>query len=223
MRRVLRCVGLALALALLPAAVAQDKKAAEDKNPPKDKKEAVDKLVVGGEISGKLIHWEGAGKYFTVQVQLVYYVPNAGQVKRIADNQAAMARATKPQDVLYYRNQIADAQMKLYDKKEEHHSIEFQAGSEMKYRILNPVVYDEKGKPKKLTKKELDELKGPDKKLPGYNGEASDVHQDSIVTVYLPKKKATKPAAGKDDKGLADAARPEAVMLLVVADAPPPK
>lgn len=236
MRRVLWCVGLALALVLLPAAVAddkdkkaepdkkgeadKDKKADADKNLPKDKKEAAEKLAVGGKISGKLIHWEGAQKYFTVQVPITYAVPDANAIKHLADLQVQLARATKPQDVINIRNQMA--QVKTYQVKKEDHNYEFQAGPDMKVRVEVPLVYDDKGKPKKLTKKELDELKGPDKKLPGYTAEMSDIRQDGIVTVFVAKTKPTKPAAGKDDKGLTDT-KLEAVMILIHPDATPPK
>jgi hypothetical protein len=104
---------------------------------------------------------------------------------------------------------------------------DFQASADFKIRVANPVVFDDKGKPKKLsqlTKKEKDELKGPDKHLPGYTGEANDVHTDSsIVTVYAAKAtKPAKPAGGKDDKGLTDT-KIEAVMILIQGDATPPK
>jgi hypothetical protein len=267
MRKVLGCVGLALALALLPAVLADDKKA-DDKTPPaqkkaddkgaapdkkaddktpakksddmpapksktpdknvaKDKKEAVEKLVVGGEIEGKLIHWEGTQKYFTVRATFQVIDPNG--VKRLADLQLQYQRQAVGRDTWGMRNTAIEI-AKTNTYKNEDHDFEFVAATDMKVRTLNPMVYDDKGKPRKLTAKEKVELKGPDKRLPGYTAEIADIRQDSYVKVYLPKHKAGKTSsatasASKDDKDKAAATenKPEAIMLLILGDAPPPK
>jgi hypothetical protein len=52
-----------------------------------------------------------------------------------------------------------------------------------------PEQFDDKGKVKRYTAKELKELKGPDPKLPGYQATFSDVREGQIVTVNLVKKK----------------------------------
>src|SRR5262249_6906256 len=147
MRRVLGCAALALTLAVLPVASAQDKKADADKSAPKDAKEAVHKLVVGGEITGKLIRWEGPDKYFTVKVELTYYVPDPGGIQRLADLQVKLARERNPVTALNLQQQIATT--KTVQTKKESQDIEFQASPDLKARVLNPVVFDDKGKPKK--------------------------------------------------------------------------
>src|SRR4051794_7860919 len=88
MGRILRCVGLALALVFVPAALAQEKKPdpdkampKDDKAKPKDKKEAVEKMHISGEVTGKLITWGASDKGFTVQVPVVYYVINEGEAR----------------------------------------------------------------------------------------------------------------------------------------------
>jgi hypothetical protein len=91
-------------------------------------------------------------------------------------------------------------------------------GADMKVRTLKPMVFDDKGAPKKLSKKELDELKGPDKSLPGYTADISDVRQDSTVTVYIAKKKPAKGGTAKDKDDLAEN-KPEAIMLVIVGEA----
>jgi hypothetical protein len=221
MRRVLRCLGLALALALLPAVIADDKekKADDDKAAHKDKKEASEKFVAGP--TGKLVHWEGPQKHFTVQIDVT--VPDPNGVKRMAELQLQLARAKNAQEILNARNAMAGVKTVMVKQEK----VEFQPAADFKIRVANPIVFDDKGKPKKLsqlTRKERDELKGPDKHLPGYGGTEGDVHQDSsIVTVYVLKAtKPAKPAGGKDDKGLTDT-RPEAVLILVQGEAPPPK
>jgi hypothetical protein len=223
MARILRCVGLVLALAFLPAALAQDKKPdpdkpmpKDDKDKPKDKKEAVEKMHVAGEVTGKLTAWGSSEKGFTVQVPLVYYVVNEGEARALAQAQVNLAKARSAQDVVNARNDMMNHQARLYTEKKENVNVDFTPAAEMKVRVLHPMVYDDKGKPKKLTRKELDELKGPDKKLPGYTADAADVKQDMIVTVYIEKKKPTK-TKSKDDKDLTDT-KPEALMLLIVAD-----
>ncbi len=216
MRAILGGVGLALALVLSTAAQAQDKKADADKDKPKDKKEAVEKMHVAGEVTGKLTQWGSSDKGFTVQVEVVYYAFNEGEYRYLVQDQARLA-TMNPRDVagrLNTMDSIAKHQARLYTEKKEKVNIDFTPSADMKVRILHPVVYDDKGKPKKLSAKELAEMKGPDKKLPGYNAEASDVKQEMMVTVYIEKKKKTKT---KDEKDLTNT-KPEALMLLIVAD-----
>ena len=227
MRRILPCVGLALTLAFVPAALAQDKKPdadkampKDDKNLPKDKKDAVEKMHVGGQIAGKLIQWGSSDKGFTVQVPVTYYVLDEGQYKALVQSQLDLVKSKNPQEAFNARKAILEHQAKLYAAKTENVNVEFTPAAEMKVRTLHPMVYDDKGKPKKLTKKELDELKGPDKKLPGYTADVADVKQDMIVTVYIEKKKPAK-ANPKDEKVLLE--KPEALMLVIVADTAAPK
>ena len=218
MRCILGCFGLAAALLLVPAARAQDKKPPKDA--PKTEKEALDKLHVGGEITGKLTQWGAASdKTFTVKVTLSYYEVNNGEYQAMVQEEVNAARATSLQDRANHLRSALEHKAKLYAVKNKDLDFQFVAGAEMKVRTANPLVFDDKGKPKKLssmTKKEKDELKGPDKSLPGYTAEMTDVHQDQYVTVYVPKKKKGTPA--KDDK-LADT-KPEAIMLVIVGEAP---
>jgi hypothetical protein len=222
MRRILPCVGLALALAFVPVTLAQEKKPDPDKampkdekNLPKDKTAAVEKMHVGGQISGKLIQWGSSDKGFTVQVPVTYYVLDKAQYDAMLQEEINLARAKNPTEAFNARKAILEHRAKLYSPKTENINIDFAPAAEMKVRTLQPMAYDDKGKPKKLTKKELDELKGPDKKLPGYTADASDVKQDMIVTVYIEKKKPAK-TNPKDEKGVLE--KPEALMLVIVTD-----
>jgi hypothetical protein len=223
MRRVLRCVGLALVLAVLPVAFAQDKKPDDkampaDKNAPKTEKEALNKMHVGGEITGKLIQWGNSEKGFTVQVPITYYTLNEGEARAAAQAQINLAKAKTVQDAINAKNDMLYHQARIYSPQKKDVNIDFTPAAEMKVRTLHPMVYDDKGKPKKLSRKELDELKGPDKKLPGYTADIGDVKQEMVVTVYIEKKKATK-AKDKDEKALTDL-KPEALMVVIVADVP---
>ena len=52
--------------------------------------------------------------------------------------------------------------------------------------MLNPPeAFDDKGRAKKYTPKELKELKGDDLKTPGYPGDFSDLVNDLIVNVTV--------------------------------------
>jgi hypothetical protein len=229
MRQILGCFGLALTLVLAPVALAQDKKAdpdkpapKPDKNAPKTEKEAVDKLHVGGEISGKLISWGAASdKSFSVRVTLAYYEFNKGEYDAMIQEQVYASQLNRSaQDRLNHAQSALQHQAKLYTSKSKDVDVNFVAAADMKVRTRNPLVFDDKGKPKKLsqmTKKEKDELKGPDKSLPGYTADMADVHADQYVTVYIPKKKPGKP--NKDEKGLLDN-KPEAIMLVILGEAP---
>src|SRR4051794_16150552 len=67
-----------------------------------------------------------------------------------------------------------------------HQDIDMQASDHVTVRLQNPPVdYDDKGNPKKYTKEELKELKGPDPKLPGYTGDYSYLKKGQVITVYL--------------------------------------
>jgi hypothetical protein len=227
MRRILGCAALAVALLLAPAVLAQDKKPDPDKPPakdaPKTQKEAIEKMHVGGEISGKLTSWGAASdKSFTVKVTVSYYELNDGEYKAMIQEQAY---ASDPRRSLQDRqNHAVEAlkhQARLYTLKNNDVDVHFVAAADMKVRTKNPLVFDDKGNPKKLTAKEKAELKGPDKSLPGYTAEMTDIHQDQYVTVFVPKKKG-KTTGPKDDKGLADN-KPEAIMLLILGESAPPK
>ncbi len=226
MRAILCGVGLGLVLTFVPAALAQNKKAdpdkamPADKNAPKTQKEALDKMHVGGAITGKLTQWGASDKSFTVHVTLSHSEINPSEYKAMLDEQAyASDPRRSAQDRLQHLRNAADHQTKLYSAKKTEVDLHFMPAADMKVRTATPLVFDDKGKPKKLTAKEKAELKGPDKTLPGYTADMTDIHQDSYVTVYIPKKKPSKTPAPKDDNSLADTT-PEAIMILIVGEMP---
>ena len=102
-----------------------------------------------------------------------------------------------------------------------------------KYRSISPPVeFDEKGKQKVYTQKELTALKGTSK-LRGYPAEFDRLAVGQVVTVYLAKTKATAKsdktdngAAKKknpDDDDATPAPKAEAVMIVIEQEAPPRK
>src|SRR5439155_20913538 len=108
--------------------------------------------------------------------------------------------------------------------------IELQATDDMKVRTLQlPLDFDEKGRPKKYTNKEIQELRGPDQRLPGYTADFDSLKPEQTVKVYLAKKKAVAapapaaPPKGKDkDKDKDDdkpgAERPEIAMVVILTE-----
>ncbi len=99
--------------------------------------------------------------------------------------------------------------------------IEVQATDDVKVRLLTPPVeFDDKGRPKKYTSKELAKLRGPDHSLPGYTAEFDNLKPGQVVKVYLAKKKEAPKASGKkakDDDEVSDK-RLQARMVVVVAE-----
>lgn len=66
---------------------------------------------------------------------------------------------------------------------------EVPVGDDVIVRLAQPpAATDEKGRFKRYTKKELDELRGPDKKLPGYTGTLDDLKEGAYVAVYLSRR-----------------------------------
>ncbi|MCS6851120.1 MAG: hypothetical protein NZ700_08140 [Gemmataceae bacterium] len=86
-------------------------------------------------------------------------------------------------------------------------SVELQATDDAKIRLATPPpAFDDKGNIKVYTKAELDKLKGPDKRLPGYPGDFDNVRPGAVVSVYVyrrPGGTAIKPPAGGDKNALA--------------------
>jgi hypothetical protein len=109
--------------------------------------------------------------------------------------------------------------------------IELQPTDDMKVRTLQlPLDFDEKGRPKKYSARELKDLKGSDPKLPGYTADFDSLKPEQIVKVFLARKKAAKappPPQAPRKKGKVDNAdaadskvdnRPEVTMVLILAE-----
>jgi hypothetical protein len=99
-------------------------------------------------------------------------------------------------------------------------NVEMPLVDDVKVRLRNPPAnFDDKGKPKKYTQKELAELKGPDKKLPGYTGALEDLKSGQIVTVYLVKKAGPLPK-GVTAKEIPPEYKPQVSMIVIEREAP---
>jgi hypothetical protein len=232
-----------LAVVALPLVGADDKKAddkkADDKKAAPDKKADVkkeldknvntEKSIRAGQLTGKVLAIVESKK--SLRLQLTLQVPqiNQGELQAAADDsvryqQALLRRdANAAANALYWmqRHQANSVTLQNVNK-----DVELQTTDDVKVRLNNPPPkYDDKGKIVRYSAKELKELKGTDPKLPGYNGEFSDLAQDQIVTVHLVKRKGDGPrlpppkVKGKDaDPSALLDNLPQVSMIVVVID-----
>jgi hypothetical protein len=109
---------------------------------------------------------------------------------------------------------------------EQRHTL--QAADDVKVRLSYPPVgVDEKGRPKRYSQKELQALRGPDKKLPGYESDFDNLRAGQIVRVTLVQKKEaparrTYGKKKKDEDELPSDNKPQVSLVLIVVDVPPP-
>ncbi|MBY0232052.1 MAG: hypothetical protein K2W96_22440, partial [Gemmataceae bacterium] len=87
-----------------------------------------------------------------------------------------------------------------YDYKTATTKVEFQASEKVKVRsLVLPETYDEKGEIKKYSAKELADLRGKDKSLPGYESSLEKLEVGQKVKVVLAAA-AKKTGPGSEDK-----------------------
>jgi hypothetical protein len=109
--------------------------------------------------------------------------------------------------------------------------IELLLKDDVKIRQFNPPeAFDDKGRPKKYSTKELKELKGDDLKTPGYPADFSDLINQSIVNVTLMQKPQNSARGGnsgligvagkKEDPELAREMRPKIASIVIMGRMP---
>jgi hypothetical protein len=183
-----------------------------------------EKILTSGYLEGKLTVVEISTKNFTVQVEYPEYDQNKVQALKIYRIQAArdIAATTNLADK---RNKIASYQVEIAKREADlihkvTKDIKCASADNMKVRQKHlPPVYDDKGRPRKYTKAELKELKGPNKNLAGYVASFDNLRPNQKVRVYLGKQK--KKSKSKDDKDsdLLEK-RLKAVMVLILEEPP---
>jgi hypothetical protein len=192
-----------------------------------DKNVNSEKTIKAGHLTGKVLAIIESKKSLRLQVTLQVPKLNAGALNGLQQAQVNLQVAMARNDVggvINARNSIAQHQANLYHFQTVTKEVELQTTDDVKVRLAYPPAqFDDKGKPKKYTAKELKELKGPDPRLPGYNGEFSDLQQEQTVTVTLVKKKdaprpAAKPKGKEADVDLLQGHLPQVSLILVVFD-----
>jgi hypothetical protein len=202
-----------------------DKTDAKKTDEKKDaKKEPEDKVVYGQTLTAKLKRMDAnSARDFTIEVAQVDPVKvnmlNLWQMNEMARIMRTDPRQRGAQMLLYQVN-LARKNTEIYSYKD----MDLRAADNCKVRALSPPIeFDDKGRQKVYTNKELTALKG-NSKLPGYPADFDRLSAGQTVTVYfsknkdLPKKDAAAPKKKNADDD--DPARPEAVMIVVVKEAP---
>jgi len=106
--------------------------------------------------------------------------------------------------------------------------MELHAVDDLKVRSSNPPLeFDEKGRPRRYTYRELKELKGPDTKLPGYQADFESLKPGQDVRITLAKRKPVakvqRPKAADDadlDKTAPKPSDKQEVMMIVILREP---
>jgi hypothetical protein len=225
----------ALAVAVPLRADDKDKKAKEGDKPAAEK--PPDKFVPLGSLVGVVQSTGGSAGGLTLRVTFRYLEPNPqAQQNYLRQAQQLMARQ---QQILMNRNPaqrqqqmvqlVRDAerlqlsQKDLFRVKSVDKNIEVEVAEETKVRSAQPPqAFDDKGRIKRYTAKELRELKGNDK-LPGFPAELADVQVGQTVLVKVARPKTPKGPDAEPEakpKGPADrvlmAADPRLVATLIV-------
>lgn len=184
-------MGLLLALPVLGADDNAKKPDTKKTNAKKDsdKDTNSEKMVKAGVAVGKIMAVVESKK--SIRLQVTFRVPklNPGALNSIAQAQNRLAQARTPQALIQAQQSLAQAQAGLYTMTNVQKDYELQALDTVSVRMRHPPVqFDDKGRIKRYTKKELKELKGDDKG-PGFPASFADLKQGQIVQVTLVKKK----------------------------------
>jgi hypothetical protein len=199
MRSTLSFLALALVLGLLvrTGLAADDKKdAKKDDKKVEVKHDTPEKMVKKGQLSGKLLSVSESDK--TLEIELTYSLPklNMGEYNALLQSQRDYQVALAKRDFAGARNHLAAAaqhQAKLYTYEKKTKKLKLETIDPEKFivRAANPPPqFDDKGQPKKYTRKELDELRGPNKSLPGFETDGfSALRSGQTILAYLVKRK----------------------------------
>ncbi len=202
MRHVPRLAAFLVMIGLVLPLLAADDKPADAKKDA-DKNPNAEHYVKAGEIAGKIVAVNESRKSLRLQVKVPML--NQGAVNAIANAERQYAQAAARGDrngAASALRTIAQQEANLYTYQDK--EVEVATLDDVKVRLSQPpAAFDDKGKVKKYTQKELKEMKGNDPKLPGYNGDFSDLQNEQVVKVTLVRKKgdpAPKPTGkkGKD-------------------------
>lgn len=209
-RTILGAALLTIGMIALPLCAADEK---GEKKPAEAKKD--NPYVNVGQLVGVIESVEESKRSLRIDMKKKMVDPIAKDA--YVEAMKALRKARTQQERIAAAQQVQSAQMKLYTNV-----LELQTTDDVVVRVAQPPAqFDEKGRVKKYTAKELRELKG-NTKLPGYSGEFSNLRQRQIVQVTLVKKKEAmraRGAKGKDaDTGLLNDNLPMVGMVIVLRD-----
>jgi len=190
------------------------------KNLDKDPASATEKMLKAATIRGKVMAVIEAKKTLRVQVTIPYLKLNTGALQSYQSAQMSMLQAQNLQQLSQAQQKMMQAEATLYTVATTTKDVEWQAADDVKVRMANPPPqFDDKGRIKRYTAKELREMRGSDKLFPA---EFSDLKQDQIVEVTLVRKKGaprTPVKRGKDaDPDLAGDNLPHMSIIVILAE-----
>jgi hypothetical protein len=197
-----------------------------------------DALVQAQVAAGKVSALASTDKTFTLQLEYQYLVSTGKRGSKVNSQVTSLLR--QQEQIMAVRDPVKRLQRleKLIRKaqqlkarggrlpfkvKQGRKDFDLRAIEDVKVRVMQPPVeYDDQGNVKKYTAKELKELKGKDRTLPGYTANWDQVADSQTVTVYL-KPRTKKPAKDKDkDKDtneVEDDYRPLVKVVVILAEA----
>ncbi len=211
---------LVLALGFTVAATAADKKPRQP--------ESREKLLASGALTGTLTQVEPTAQWLTLRVTQKVPVRNVGAEQNLASLQQQLLQQATNKNLVDRANQVARIQREIADNRanlvtyqDKNQEFELQAADEIKVRQAHPpVAFDDKGRPKKYTQKELLALKGKDRKLPGYPSDFDNLRSGQKVKVYLARKKDAGKTSTKDGDKEGTRRRLTVTLIVIEQDAP---
>lgn len=185
-------------------------------------KDANEKKVKAGEVIGQIVSVDAEKK--ALRLRVVWKIPQitAEALQNVINAQNGVAQANSPQALIQAQQNLAKAQANAVSYTDVPKEYELKAADEIRVRVANPPPnFDNKGRPKAYTKKELKELRGTEK-LPGFPADFGDLKTEQTVQVKLLKKKISSRARTKKNKDaipdlLADN-EPKMSLVIILAD-----
>jgi hypothetical protein len=205
---------------------------ADDKKKDDAKKADEEKLIPAGQLHGVLKNTGGSKGDITVTVELILPDPRAQLTK--LQGQLQLMQALSLRNPLCRQQALAQAVGTMrgggagFVRKPIDLDLESADDLVVRTHVL-PEQFDEKGKPKKYTSKQLKEMKGDNPNLPGYAADKDSLQTGQVVTIYLGHKKDApkvkekpkdKDAPKDKDKLWEEANKPLVRMIVIDADPP---
>jgi serine/threonine protein kinase len=166
---------------------------------------------------------------FTLQLTQSIVVVNTYHAAWLAHHELKLLEAPRirnPIDRIRFVQEhafwIAYHQQHFYERHDQRQQLEVHGAEDLKVRVASPPpVFDDKGRPRKPTPKELEEMRGPDLRLPGYTASFADLRNNQMVDVYLaqvdPDKFKLEKITPKTEKPVLPPVR--AVVVVILQDA----
>jgi serine/threonine protein kinase len=142
---------------------------------------------------GKVVGVNRTERRFTLELTQSIIVMNTYHAAWLAHHQLRLLEAARIRNVIdrirsaqEHAFWIAYHQEHLYERHDQHQRLDIQGTDDLEVRVKTPPpVYDAKGRPRQPTPKELEEMRGPNPRLPGYTAAFADLRNNQVVDVYL--------------------------------------